>query len=233
MINGSAAFLESIVRNAKPGTMLFAILPDVLRSGTRYARLRAIVSDRCIPRRLRLGGQFDKEADVDIFFFEAKVGHPSRLFCWEWPSHSRKQGASIGDFFDVHVGPLVPFRHKKYGPYYPYVTTHNAKPWENISQIPEQRRFSGTVFEPPLVVVRRTSRRNDRFRAVGTIMNTKGSLAIENHLLVAVPKDRSLTKCQALLRCLKRPETTNWLNNRICCRHLTVSSLASLPFDEK
>jgi hypothetical protein len=146
----------------------------------------------------------------------------------EWATH-RNPLAGIGR--QIHVGPVVPFRHAKKGPCHRYLTTHNAPPWETVSQVNDQRRFSGTVFHPPLVVVRRTSRRNDRFRAVGTIMNTKSSLAIENHLMVLLPRDGSLKTCQKLLRCLKRLDTTAWLNDRICCRHLTVSSLASLPCD--
>lgn len=235
LINSSSVFLETVIQNAKAGARLFAILPDVLRSGTRYAQLRTIVSQRCIPQRLRLAGQFDKTADVDIFFFEAKIGEmgTSQPYRWEWPSGSRDDANTVGDFFDIRVGPLVPFRHRQDGPYHLYVTTYNATAWEVISHVTERRRFSGTVFEPPLVVVRRTSRKDDRFRAVGTIMNTNRSLAVENHLLVLMPKNGSLARCKKLLRYLQRPETSAWFNNRICCRHLTVSSLASLPFDGK
>jgi hypothetical protein len=80
--------------------------------------------------------------------------------------------------------------------------------------------------------VRRTSRPGDEHRAVATIVVCDRPVAVENHLLVCRPRDGSGTACQTLLDVLQRPETTSWLDRRICCRHLTVSAVRSIPWWE-
>jgi hypothetical protein len=55
-------------------------------------------------------------------------------------------------------------------------------------------------------------------------------VAVENHLIVFLPKNNKLSECKRLLRVLKSRKTDQWLNNRIRCRHLTVRSLNELPW---
>jgi len=63
-------------------------------------------------------------------------------------------------------------------------------------------------------------------------VTSKDSIAIENHLLVAIPRDKKVGTCKKLLDLLKLDATSEWMNKRICCRHLTVSSVGDLPWLE-
>ena len=101
---------------------------------------------------------------------------------------------------------------------------------EQVTDLQERIQCNEKSFRPPFVMVRRTSRPRDRFRAAGTIIAGKQDVAVENHLLVLMPKDRTLRSCRALLKVLQHPGSSDWLNRRICCRHLTVSSLRELPW---
>ena len=99
----------------------------------------------------------------------------------------------------------------------------------DVASLPK-KRFSGTLFSPPFVAVRRTSRPVDSGRAIGTLVIGDCRVAVENHLLVVRPKDPSVEACEEVLRLLKEDRTDRWLNNRIRCRHLTVSALRELPW---
>jgi len=98
-----------------------------------------------------------------------------------------------------------------------------------VPRISEHRPFSGPAFNPPFVVIRRTSRPGDKFRAVGTAILGAKPVAVENHLIACTPKDGSVETCRVLLRQLRKPETNDFLNRTIRCRHLTVSSVKHLP----
>jgi hypothetical protein len=111
-----------------------------------------------------------------------------------------------------------------------YITPKTLPSWETITQIEHGRKFEGKAYQTPFVAVRRTSRPGHKFRAVGTIVNTGGEVAVENHLLVLLPKSGMLDDCQALLKLFQDERTNNWLDERIRCRHLTVSSLRELPW---
>jgi hypothetical protein len=79
-------------------------------------------------------------------------------------------------------------------------------------------------------VIRRTSRPGDNFRAIGSIINLKEKVAVENHFIVLQPKDSTLNTCKRAMKVISSKKTTRWLNKRIRCRHLTVSSLKELPW---
>ncbi len=136
---------------------------------------------------------------------------------------------TVSDFFDVHVGPVVPYRDPIEGPRHPYIHARTTPAWETIDVIPEHRRYNGTVFWPPFLVIHRTSSPSDKHRCVATIVNTGCHVAVENHLLVLLPHDGSFQSCKQLLMMLKSPQTDAWLNSRIWCRHLTVSAIRELP----
>jgi hypothetical protein len=57
-------------------------------------------------------------------------------------------------------------------------------------------------------------------------------MAVENHLLIALPHDKKVGTCRKLLEMLKRDATSKWMNERIRCRHLTVGSVGDLPWAE-
>ena len=160
------------------------------------------------------------------------VGNPSEASN-KW-TNSRLEnvdaGHVVGDFFEVHVGPVVPHRDPIEGPSYPYIHARTAPAWQTIRQIDEDRQYSGKVFSPPFVVVHRTSSPSDKSRCIATLVDMEQSVAVENHLIVLLPRDNSIDSCLLLLDVFKSELSTNWLNQRIRCRHLTVSSLKELPW---
>lgn len=234
-VNSAAVFIEFITRCVEPGTRVLAILPDVLRSGSRYVKWRDLINSRLSSVRLKLFGQFSQHADVDVFLLDGlRRRRPSKTLvrnpATDYRSTKVNGLSTVHDKFAVHVGPVVLHRHKKRGMEFPFLTPHNCPPWESIRHVEARRRFRGTVFRPPFVVIRRTSRSDDQYRAVGTIVSGKEEMAVENHLILAIPHSGTLQDCHDLLRLLKSPATSKWLNLHMCCRHLTISSVTSIPW---
>jgi len=230
-VNAAALLTETAVRNAKRDARILAILPDVLRSGTRYARWRGMVGALADVERVQPHGLFDERADVDVFLLGLTIGERHGGGSPEdWTFGRLKEGATVSTRFEVRVGPVVPHRHKDAGTSYRYIRAPKLPPWGTKHRISEQRRFSGTVFAPPFVAVRRTSSPSDSKRAVATVVLGLGEVAVENHLLVCVPRDGTVGACHELLRRLRLARTDAWLNRRIRCRHLTVSALADMPW---
>jgi hypothetical protein len=224
-------FLEKLLRTAPEGQHVVAVLPDVLRSGTRYRKWRDMLSRLCVSIDIELAGRFDTNTDVDVFILYAVAGVDD-TGQFQWPvlrPHNRETHHIVSDFFDVHVGSVVPHRDSLEGPSYPYIHARIAPAWQTIDHVSEERPYRGTVFPPPFVVVHRTSSPSDKNRCVATIVNEKREVAVENHLLVLLPHDKSLQSCKHLLEVLKSPQSSEWLNERIRCRHLTVEALRELP----
>lgn len=232
-VNSAALFLEMCVTHANVGTRIVAILPDVLRSGTNYAKWRKEIEARANQHNLFLFGQFDKFADVDVFVIDLEItDQPNESFAITWQSQAETFEQSVADKFNVHCGRVVEYRDPHKGPELDYIVPRNLPCWEVVESIAESRQFDGKTYHSPFVVVRRTSRKGHAYRAVGTIINTGGEVAVENHLLVLLPKSGTLDECQALLARLQSEQTNRWLDERIRCRHLTVSSLKELPWWE-
>jgi len=104
--------------------------------------------------------------------------------------------------------------------------------WETVRKIDQHIRFAGTTYKPPFVAIRRTSKADYQMRCIGTLVTGSMSLAVENHILIALPKDKKVGTCKKLLDVLKRDTTSSWMNERIRCRHLTVGSVGDLPWPE-
>lgn len=66
-------------------------------------------------------------------------------------------------------------------------------------------------------------------RVLATLVALDGPVAVENHLIVLKPKDGRYSTCRWLLKALKSPAVTEWLDIRIRCRHLTVGALGEVP----
>ncbi|MBM2812643.1 MAG: hypothetical protein HW416_3402 [Chloroflexi bacterium] len=231
-VSQAAVFLDACLEAATPGARIVAILPDVLRTGSLYARWRAMVEARAGVDSVQVYGAFDAWADVDVFVLHLIVGsgNPTVNVAWWRPAEAAATGR-VSEHFDVHVGPVVPHRHKGRGTWHPYVYASRLPAWEEFeSDESGKRRFVGRTFVPPFVTVRRTSAPRDQRRAVGTIVNGKRPVAVENHLLVLVPRDSDLERCHQLLTVLRDQRTSDWLNERIRCRHLTVGALRELPW---
>ncbi len=233
IVSAAAVFLDVWISRTVPGTRIVAILPDVLRTGSRYEKWRGYVRSLATISNIRIVGQFDRWADVDVFLLSLTVGGKlrGRRRAW-WTNGSDGRSVRVKDYFDVCVGPVVPHRDPQAGPVRPYIFAKASTPWGTIKQFLHHRNYEGRAFRPPFVVVRRTSRPGDRERAVGTIVMGKRLVAIENHLVVLLPQDKSYKRCTELLKVLKSPRTSNWLNRRIRCRHLTTTALRELPYQD-
>lgn len=231
-ITKAAIFFEQCLKALPPGASVSAILPDVLRSGSRYHRWREAIEARARVESVTPIGNFEI-ADVDVFLLGLRT-HSEKLR--KRSRHGRWWGSaisdsSVGDHFDVHVGAVVPHRLKKNeGPVYPYLHAKGLPFWGLFSPGNEEVAFAGKAIRPPFVAVRRTSSPSDRSRALGTIIRSRKSVAVENHLLVCIPKSGGLAACKDLLDVLKRPTTNAFLNRRIRCRHLTVGVVKEIPW---
>lgn len=234
-ISQAALFVERCAQHTARGTQMLAILPDVLRAGSRYKKWRHRVEGLASVDSIELAGCFDALTDVDVFVARLTVGeaHEGGGTDW-WEASPRRETPmeTVGDRFDVRVGPVVPHRDPLQGPTYPYLHARGLPSWTSVVAGPELRKFPGTTFLPPFVVARRTSRPGDKHRATATIITGTRPVAVENHLIVFKPKRDSLQDCALLLKSLRRPETNDWLDERIRCRHLTVTAMRSLPWWE-
>jgi len=233
-VTAAGVFFEVCLQNSATGTRVTAILPEVLRSGTRYEKWRQLVVEQSNIKRLQPYGLFDRRADVDVFILDVvkqSVAKQARKISWTTLNHQR--GKSVGDMFTVHIGPVVPHRHRKVGTFAPYIHARAVTPWGSVKRITEHRRFKGTLFATPFIAIRRTSRPNDRHRATGTLIAGKRPVAVENHLIVCSPRNRTIKSCRRLLKQLKSKEIDAWLNDRIRCRHLTVASIREIPINDE
>jgi hypothetical protein len=229
-VSAAAIFIDACVSHARPGTKIVAILPDVLRSGSNYRRWRGYIVSKASVEATEVCGEFDTWTDVNVFKLRLTVGPGTGLFEGpEWWEDEAEGDTVVGDLFDIKVGRVVPYRDPEVGPLYPYIYPRVLPQWAVVNVFPHRRRFSGEVFSPPFVAVRRTSRPSHQYRAVGTIISGSRDVAVENHLIVLSPLDGFVKTCQGLLRALRTQETNDWLNDRIRCRHLTVPAIRDLP----
>ena len=237
-VNAAALFTEAAILNSRDGTGIAAILPDVLRSGSRYERWRRLVCGNAVVEEIIPYGPFDRHADVDVFLLRLTVDKGRNVTpdgAWariESIGTERIGGDTVAGHFTVRVGPVVPHRDAETGRECPYVHARSLPPWHTVAEVPETRRCTGTLFRPPFVAVRRTSGPRDGKRAVATIVLGSRAVAVENHLIVCLPDDHSVALCQALLERLRSRRTDDWLNRRIRCRHLTTVAVAGIPWWE-
>lgn len=232
----AALFMEKCLQEAIPGTIIKAILPDVLRSGSRYRRWRMLVETYADIKHLEVLGQFDSQTNVEVFALTMVAKrHPNRTdFNW-LPISDVLDAVTIGDRCTVQVGRVVPHRDAQEGPEYPYFDVNNLPKWESIEPSQSRRRFMGNTFLPPFILIRRNSRATDAFRATATLIkpnpaNPDEQVAVENHIIVVKPMSGKLSDSEQLLSVFKDARTNNWLNQHIRCRHLTVSAIQSIPW---
>ena len=170
-INLAALFLERVLRDVATNARIVAILPEVLRSGSRYVLWRNMIHSRSIVQAEKSLGSFDKWTDVDVYLLHLRkntVNHTLQVT----NSASERLGG-VGKRFHVHVGPVVPHRHPESGPTTPYLHARSIPPWTECDQIHETRNFEGRLFQPPFVTIRRTSRPGNGKRALATLVCEK------------------------------------------------------------
>ncbi len=226
-VNAAGVLFDHYIRNLPKECTISAILPDVLRSGSRYGGWRDFISKN-MEGSCAIVGRFNDKTDIDVFILDGTLVPTELNFTW-FPKLD--EYTPISDFFDVCIGPLVAYRDPLEGPSYPYIHPKNAPLWETIRKLDEYRKFKGRAIEPPFVVIRRTSSPSDKYRASGTIIAGKEPVAVENHMIVIKPKNSTLKDCNRLLKVLKSPQTNNFFNHRIRCRHLTVGVVKEIPFE--
>ena len=229
LTNAAACFADDAISNGKSGTRIVAILPDVVRSGARYERWRQMVLRRTTIDHIELCGVFDKNTDVDVFLLGITVQNVGGLARVQWTQNG-KVDDTLSARFKIHVGTVVPHRDPEDGAEHPYIDVRSLSPWSTKLHIADTRRFSGRVFRPPFVAIRRTSSPSDRNRAVATTVVGTRDVAVENHVIVCIPYDHSVESCQGLVARLKSCKTDQWLNARIRCRHLTVGAVGGMPW---
>jgi hypothetical protein len=239
-VNSAAIFTEVCLKSMRPGARMVAILPDVLRSGTRYRRWRESIESIATVDRMTEWGQFDSETDVHVFVAyltkvttHIDVPRASSMRISPLPSEpsTTQRQPKVSTFFDVSVGAVVPHRHPEIGPLVPFATARDLPPWHVVNEIVSKRAFSGTCVTPPFVAVRRTSRPGQSPRAIASIVAGDTDVAVDNHLIVLSPKDRAESTCLQLLSLLRRKSTTEWLDSHFQCRHLPVTALLTLPWE--
>lgn len=232
-VNAAAVFMDACVKRCCPGTRVIAVLPDVLRSGSHYEKWRRLFEHRFRLTKVEIIGQFDRQTDIDVFIAVGLVRRSTNKNCASnWIPSGQTKGRRIQDIFDISVGPVVQYRDPHRGPWHPFIQARKLPCWQAVSSTTFHRRFQGRTLDPPFVVIRRTSRPGDKHRAVPTLITGDRTVAVENHLIVLQPKDKALTTCSRLLSLLAQPYITECLDRRIRCWHLTVTSIAELPWGE-
>ena len=227
----AGVFVAQALNVGRPGQKIAAVLPDVLRCGTRYNKWRNLVEAESSITAVDVYGRFSKSVDVDVFLLSVIVGaRPIDSHADVWQSvvaNDSPAFVKLKELFEVRVGPVVPHRLKDQGVRVPYLTTQEAPPFSTVAALPEIN-FSGTLYSPPFVVVRRTSSPSDRNRLVPSLVHGCEPLAVENHLLIISPRDRDIRSCLVLMDDLKDPRINEWLNAVSRCRHLTTKVLADI-----
>lgn len=224
-VNAAALFVLHALERMEDGTHLLAILPDVLRAGTRYEPWRRLVESKSEIREIQTLGQFDDDTDVHVFALHAVVGGESQFPEWYAATSGNEPVQTVGERFMVNVGPLVPHRHAEEGPMVRYITARSLTSGEHL-----KRQFTGRLHQGPIVLVNRTSRPGDAQRARARLWTETEDVAVENHLIVLTPNDGGVEACEELVRILDDPRTAAFLDERIRCRHLTVSAVKEIPW---
>lgn len=225
----AAVFVDKIISSAKSGQKIVAILPDVLRSGSRYEKWRRKLEKETRGGVIDLHGRFSKNVDVDVFILTLfnLPSLPEQNVEWVPAVTHEENAVKLGDLYMVRVGPVVPHRLSEGEEDFPFLCAKNA-PAFGVAWPQEKIKFSGTKFSPPFVVVRRTSNPCDKNRLVTTLVKGDLPVAVENHLIVIKPLKGGVDSCLRLIKSLKDPKVTSRLNDVIRCRHLTTKSISSM-----
>lgn len=237
-VSRAAVYFEQAVRQLSPGSKIIAVLPDVIRSGSNLAKFRTVIDGLMSIEEVVGLGQFDPWTDIDVFLLvgtrrvreaatasETRENQPGR-----WTVGPPAGSITLAEFFEVRVGPVVQSRDPMRGGWHPFLVAKDLPRSGTIDQFPRNRRFAGTTFQPPFVVVRRTDRPSKHGeRAVAVCVDGSRPVAVENHLIVLRPLDGTLGTCQEAAVWLSGAEVRTFLDSRIRCRHLTTRALREVP----
>ncbi len=229
LVSQAAVFVAYYLDAAVPGQHLVALLPDVLRTGTSMRRWREAVEQVAHVDMARPLGRFDRHADIDVFLLRLRREPAAcRTIAWWEPPAAADGQVPLAEVAMLRVGSVVPFRDDLVGPAVPFLHPLNLPSGSEAEVPPERRRYSGPLFRPPFVAIRRTSRPGDRPRARSTVVVGTSPVAVENHLIVVTPRDQTVENCRAVAADLSAPAASDWLDQRLRGRHLTVTALNEL-----
>lgn len=148
-VNLAAVFVETALKNVQPGTRLVAILPEVLRGGSRYERWRKLIQGMSRLNRIESFGLFDRWADVDVFVLDVTATIQRRSSKpWQWARPCSRNADCLASRFEIGVGPVVPYRDAKKGPVYPFATARNVAAWQEVKSLDAERRYAGRTSRP-------------------------------------------------------------------------------------
>lgn len=231
-VSAAALFIDKIIQHSKSGASIIAILPDVLRSGSRYDKWRTLVQQTCIIKKVRLLGQFDQYADVDVFALKLtkrKEIITTKEASKKWQPKNITSCKTLDNLFKICVGPVVDNRDACKGDRLNYIVSKGLAGWNETNNVSLTREHEGKSFISPFIVIKRTSRMSDIHRAVATIINIPLPVYVDNHLIILKPKSGTLKDCRTALSILKDKRTDDWINDQIRCRHLTVKVVSQIP----
>lgn len=230
-VSYAALFIDKIIQHSNPGVSITAILPDVLRSGSRYEKWRNMVENKCKIEKEILLGQFDKHADVDVYALQLTKRKKVNLEKKEKSAKVdiAKPVKTLKELFDICVGPVVDNRDPHEGKSLGYIVSRGLENWNEQKEYKQKRNHLGKSFKSPFIVIKRTSRMTDLNRAKAAIINIPSLVYVDNHLIVLQPKSGKLKDCLEALKILKDNRTNDWLNDKIRCRHITNKIVSELP----
>lgn len=231
LYSAAALHLERIIAQAEPGVGIVALVPDVLRSGSSYKKFRALLNSKLDIREFIPLGRFGASADVDVSLISG-ITSKARTVTSSRGTESFKSTHNIGENFKVRVGSVVPHRTSSAKSKLGYINVKNTPAWAELERIETKASYLATAEQGPFVVIRRTSSPSDKERARATVINTKEMVLVENHFIICKPLSGLISDCRKLVANLKDKRTNQWLNQRIRCRHLTVSAVSELPWWE-
>lgn len=234
-VSRAGIFADKAIRALAPEAWIAAILPDVLRSGTTYSRWRRSVSQQLGEVVVSVEGKFDATTDVDVFTLVGRRGHvpengAQRINWYQTtpPSDSR----TIGDVFELHVGHIVAYRDQGGGTDRAFVTVRDLVSGAIQSRLTNHWPAGKRVVPTPFVAICRTSSPDDPRRVVASVISGRRPVAVENHIITAQPRSRTLEDAIKLMKWLRSPLITAQLQRRIRCRHLTLDALRDLPWPD-
>ncbi|MFK3857213.1 DNA methyltransferase family protein [Agrobacterium pusense] len=226
-INAAAIFLDRLTTAVRPDVPIVAVLPEVLRCGSRYERFRSMIAARGYSGTFAVCGRFDTWTDVDVFTTLLTRERPGATL---WSERLAAAESTVEGLYEIRVGTVVPHRDSQTGASRAYICAKTTPAWATDFTPVVRRRYAGKVFFPPFVAIRRTSSPSDKMRAVATVVIGDEAVAVENHLLVAIPRDGSTASCEALATMLRMPAINDRLNDLMRCRHLTTGAIKGLPW---
>ncbi len=224
-VSSAALFALRSISQLPTGARVRAILPDVLRSGSRYQLWRSELEEMLRVDQVVRMGQFDEHTDIDVFLLSGTRGK-GKTFRWVEASAM----GTLCDQYEVSVGTVVPHRDLAQGATRRFINARILAGSEvfDAAQAPLLTN-SGRAFCPPFVAIRRTSRPGESPRLSATLVLGTEPVFVDNHLLILQAKGGKISRL--LLEHLRSEESTRWMDQRIRCRHLTVRAVRELPWN--